>query len=69
MRIEVFINTELLGYEKNYKLANKLGISPAMLSKYRSGETKHPSRTLAKEVYNQYNIVLWPYSLEGVTDD
>ncbi len=55
--------------EEGYKvreIAKILGISQPMVTQYASGY--NASLTVARKVYKDLNIILYPFSKEGVSD-
>ena len=56
-------------YERNFELGAELGISSAMLSHYNQGRTRIPSLDVAKTVYKNDGIVIWPYAEVAVSGE
>jgi len=68
MKIGAYLSAKLdTGeYEPQYKLGMELGIGSAQLSHYITGRTEQPALDLAKRIYEEDGIVIWPYSKEAV---
>ncbi len=70
MLIADYINAKIDNqvHSQNYHIGIELGISSAMLSHYRTGHTRQPSLEVARTVYKLDKIVIYPYSLEAVSE-
>ena len=68
MYIKEYIQAKIDENIKSVDIANMLGITPAMVSKYKS-EGFNPSINVAKRVYKLDKIVLYPYSEEAIKQE
>jgi len=55
-------------YQRQYELAMELGINSAQLSHYNTGRSKQPTLTVAKVIYDKYEVVLWPYAEKALKE-
>jgi len=68
MKIKDYLQAKLNNgnYEQQYRLGMEMSISTAQLSHYLTGRTRQPSLELAREIFIEDSIIIWPYSEESV---
>jgi len=55
-------------YVPQYKLGMELKIGSSQLSHYLTGRTIQPALEVARHIYKEEGIVIWPYSEQAVKD-
>lgn len=65
IRVKDFILDMLIKGETQSSLAVKLGVSQAMIATYKTNSFK-PSLGVARNAYDNFGLVLYPYSEEAV---
>lgn len=61
------VNTLIGQGLSKYKIANDIGSSTSMITKYANGEIKNVTLRIAVRFYKAYEIQLMPYSLEDLS--
>ena len=70
MNIRAFIKKRMDSgeYKRQYELAMELGLNSAQLSHYNTGRSKQPTLGVAKVIYDNYEVVIWPYDEQALKE-
>lgn len=61
------VNTLIGQGLSKYKIANDIGSSTSMITKYSDGEIKNVTLRIAVKFYEVYEIQIMPYSIEDLS--
>jgi len=67
MTIQEFVNLYRSQYSNLTEFARDLGITQSTISKYKNGQLQ-PNKKTAYRIFNQFGIIIKPFSEEGLID-
>ncbi len=58
----------ILEFDEPAEVADKLGVSTAMISTWKNKDNDFtPRLPIARKIYNEYSVEVWPYSTEALS--